>query len=346
MVIVGIDVAKATLESAVWTPAVPPVVTPTVQALGSVPNTVDGWQQLALRLVERVGAPAASAVTIVLEPTGGYEVGVALWALAQPGWQVLRPNPHQVRAWARSQGRRAKTDQQDAQVLAQYGAQTPPPGAPWQPLPTEVSDLEQLLHQRDDLEELLQRERSRQRLLQARPDIPAAVHESVARLIAALDQERATVEEAIATHVAQHPPLAQTRARLLSVPGVGARNVLPMLVTLTRWQTLTGGRGSPKGLVAFVGLDPQPYQSGTSVHRRATISRHGNPQLRRRLYMGALGGTRGDNAVRAFYRRLVERGKPKKVALVAAARKILLWAWAVFHSGVPFDTTKATAHAA
>lgn len=342
MVIVGIDVAKATLESVVWDTA----ASSAVQALGSVSNTADGWQQLAARLVERVGAPAARAVTIVLEPTGGYEVGVALWALAQPGWQVLRPNPHQVRAWAQSQGRRAKTDQQDAQVLARYGAQTPPPCAPWQPLPSAVSDLEQLLRQRDELEELLQRERTRQQGLQARPDIPTAVHESVARLIAALDQERQSVEDAIAAQVAQHPALQQTRDQLLSVPGVGARTVLPLLVTLTRWQTLTGGRGSPKGLVAFVGLDPQPYQSGTSVHRRATISRQGNPLVRRRLYMGALGGTRGDNAVRAFYRRLVERGKPKKVALVAAARKILLWAWAVFHSGVPFQHAKAAARVA
>ena len=335
MVTVGIDVAKATLECVVWDADAHPVSS----ALGRVPNTPDGWQTLALQLA----AQGVTVVTVVLEPTGGYEVGVALWALAQPGWQVMRPNPHQVRAWAKSQGRRAKTDRQDAQVLAQYGAQVPAPCAPWRPLPSEVSDLEQLRRQRDEVEALLHRQRTRQQLQQARPDIPASVQESQARLIAALEQEHTTVEEAIAAHLAQHPPLAQTRDRLRSVPGVGARNVLPLLVTLTRWQTLTEGHGSPKGLAAFVGLDPQPYQSGTSVHRRATISRQGNPDLRRRLYMGALGGKRGDNAVRAFYQRLVDRGKPKKVALVAAARKILLWSWAVFHSGVPFHATTARA---
>jgi transposase len=56
--------------------------------------------------------------------------------------------------------------------------------------------------------------------------------------------------------------------------------------------------------------------------------------------MGALGALRGVNPVRAFYQRLVARGKPKRLALVAAARKVLAWAWAVFISGEPFDATK------
>lgn len=118
--------------------------------------------------------------------------------------------------------------------------------------------------------------------------------------------------------------------------------MLPLVVLLGRWQAQTGGHGSPKGLVAYAGLDPQPYQSGTSVHRHPAISRQGAPHLRSRLYMGALGALRGPNAVRRFYDHLVGRGKPKKLALVAAARKILVWAWAwaVYHSGAPFDASK------
>jgi len=66
----------------------------------------------------------------------------------------------------------------------------------------------------------------------------------------------------------------------------------------------------------------------------------GATQLRRRLFMSALGGTRGENPLRHFYLRLVGRGKAKMVALIAAARKVLVWAWAVFRAGAPFDPQK------
>lgn len=88
---------------------------------------------------------------------------------------------------------------------------------------------------------------------------------------------------------------------------------------------------------AYVGLDPQTKESGTSLKAHALISRQGDPEMRRLLYMGALGALRGKNAVRQFYDRLVGRGKAKKVALLAAARKVLVWAWAVFQSGRPFE---------
>jgi hypothetical protein len=112
-------------------------------------------------------------------------------------------------------------------------------------------------------------------------------------------------------------------------------------VLLHRWATLTEGEGTEKGLAASIGLDPQTYQSGTSVHRRAVISRMGDQAVRRRLFMGALGGVRGNHQLRAFYQRLVGRGKPKMVALVAAARKLLTWAWAVFRRQTVFDPTRS-----
>ena len=93
-------------------------------------------------------------------------------------------------------------------------------------------------------------------------------------------------------------------------------------------------------MVAFVGLDPQPYESGRSVHKRATISKMGDRSVRHYMYMGALGGVRGKNALRSFYHRLVSRGKAKRLALVAAAHKILIWAWAVFSQDVDFDPSR------
>ncbi len=276
----------------------------------------------------------------MLEPTGGDELAFALWARQQPGWQVHRPNPARVRAWARSQGLRAKTDQQDALLLARYGASAQPALPIWQPLASEVSELDQLLRRRDDVTDALQRERRRSEQLGVRPDASATVRASVERLLKALEDELADLERAIAEQVQCHAALQATQERLRTVPGVGVRVVLPLLVTCERYAALAGERGTAKGMVAYVGLDPQPRVSGTSVHPRALISRQGDRLLRARLYMGALGSLRGANPVHAFYQHLVDRGKPKKLALIAAARKLLAWAWAVFRSGQPFDATK------
>jgi transposase len=125
---------------------------------------------------------------------------------------------------------------------------------------------------------------------------------------------------------------------LVSVPGIGRQTVLHVLVLLARWETLTEGTGRAKGLVAYTGLDPKTHDSGSSVHKPARISRMGNRQMRRRLYLAAFGGVRARGGpLRDFYGRLVGRGKAKKLALIAAARKILIWAWAVYRTETDFD---------
>ena len=130
--------------------------------------------------------------------------------------------------------------------------------------------------------------------------------------------------------------------RVQTVPGIGKRNSLWLVVVLYRWHTLTGGAGTAKGLTAFLGLDPTLHESGTSVRGPRSISRMGMAQVRRLLFLGALGGVRGKNPLRDFYQRLVGRGKPKVLALVASARKILGWAWAVFQHQTTFDPAKVT----
>jgi len=333
MTSLGIDVSKDSLALALWQQG-------QVVTVASVPNTPEGWAQLPTRVRAPGGAGATTSVAVVLEPTGGYELGGALWA-HQHGWQVHRPNPRLVRDWAKGEGHRAKSDRLDAKVLARYGAKQQPPV--WQPLLSHVSELEAWLRRRDDVTGLLQQERNRQQQITVRPGMHREVPASVERVIGVLEEELRQIEQAIADHLAQHPDLAQGRARLLTVPGLGQQNVLPVLVLLCRWQTLTAGQGESKGLVADAGLDPQPYESGTSVKKPAPISRMGERNVRRLLYMGALGATRGDNPARAFYQRLVGRGKAKKLALVAAARKILIWAWAVFQAGTVFDPAKLVA---
>src|SRR5262249_27463624 len=98
----------------------------------------------------------------------------------------------------------------------------------------------------------------------------------------------ATARHRGAEQVQRDATMQASQQRLRSVPGVGTRVALPLLVAGERYRALAGERGTAKGIVADVGLDPQPYESGTSVLRHARISRQGGRLLRARLYMGAL----------------------------------------------------------
>lgn len=322
----GVDIAKATFEAALWRH-------PAGQTLGQFPNTLAGFAQLLQTIEQATEGLEDREVCLVLEPTGGYELGLALWAREQ-GWLVSRPQPKHVRDFARGLGRRAKTDRIDALTLARYGAERRPPR--WAPLPSEVSELESLLERQRELEQILGQERRRQQGLTGRPGVAPHVQKTLEQMIETLESTLKVLGKEIGSHLQRHPHLKEAAKRLEQVPGVGKRNVLWLLVLVVRWETRTQGAGSAKSLVAFAGLDPTTHESGTSVRGRRCISRQGDRRLRALLYMSALGAIRGQNELQRFYRALVGRGKAKKAALVAASRKILVWAWAVYRDQADF----------
>ncbi len=331
---VGVDVSQHTLDVALCSSE------GQVTALGSFTNDPAGFEELEAALTKAKRRHQAEGIHLVMEPTGGYEQPLAFFAFRR-GWVVSLPNPRQVRYWARGVGIRAKTDRVDAEMLARYAvAQTPPA---WKPLPDEVAQLEALLSRQEDLRAMLRQERNRRHALKARGVYQEAVAQSIEGSIARLEQDVSQIERAIRRHLDDHPHLKRRVKQLLTVPGVGRQTVLFLLVLLYRWGTLTQNQGSNKGLTAYVGLDPLPYESGRSVRKRRSISRQGNRLIRRKLFMAAFGGVRGDSPLRAFYERLVGRGKSKKLVLVAAARKILMWAWAVFRDNTVFDPQRAVA---
>lgn len=333
----GIDIAKASFTAAAHGP----------QGdcdWGSFANGPAGFQQWRTQVLTALAEQPELDVLVVLEPTGGYELALAGFALQQ-GWPVSRPNAKRVHEWAHSQGRRAKTDALDARTLARYGAAQP--RALFKPLPSAYSQLESLLQRQDEVARMLQQEQQRQTALGLKRDTAAVVARNLAAVLAALQAAQAELAAAITAHLKAHPKLAAQARRLRTVPGIGAQTVLHVLVLLARWDTLTDGAGRAKGLVAYTGLDPQTHTSGTSVHKPARISRMGNRQMRRRLYMAALGGVHAKRGpLREFYDRLVGRGKPKKLALIAGARKILIWAWAVYRTETDFDRQRHAARAA
>lgn len=323
---IGCDVAKDTFDAALWLDQGYP--------LGTFTNKRSGFKKLKAAINQH--KCKGESFLLVLEPTGGDELRLADFGREQ-GWQVALPNPKQARDWAKGVGYRAKSDAQDCLMLAQYGAEQKP--TPQAPLPEDVEGLQGLLKRREELQKMRQAESNRLQQLKRRPRPSKAALKSIERHLKMLDEELELLEKEIAAQAKSTQKLASLYKRFLTIPGVGQKTVVELIVLLHRWQARTGGAGGFKSLTAFVGLDSRMNQSGKS-YRRAPISKMGSSHFRSRLYMAALGGISGNNALKCFYEAMVARGKPKKVAIVAASRKILVWAWALFTTGQAFDPSK------
>lgn len=330
---IGVDVSEKTLDVAYWDDQKQEAV-----FMGKYPNTHTGFQRIKGKVEKRKRATEAELAHVTMEPSGGYEKPFAHFVDQQDGWAASLPNPTHPKRWAEAMGKRVKNDPQDAKTLAHYGFACNPPI--WKPLPTEVEQLEHLLDRLDNLKDMLHREKNRLNSAQYHVNPHEAVYDELRESISSLEQRIEKIQGVINDHLDAYPHLKEQRKLLLSVPGVGDRSVLYILITMHRWGAFTNGEGDAKGIVALLGLDPKTHESGTSVRKRGRISRQGDRSQRSRLYMCALGGVQGNNPLKAFYTRLVGRGKPKKLALVAAARKIVVWCWAVFRNNVPFDAAR------
>jgi transposase len=302
---VGIDVAQTTLVVAVHGGDAP----------WTVPNTPDGWAALLDRL--RPVQPAR----IVLEGTGGLERAVAT-ALAGAGLPVAVVNPRQVRDFAKALGRRVKTDRADARVLARFAATMVPPVRPGPDAATQ--ELRALVTRRRQLTTLLVAERNRRH----RAD-PVA-HPSLDRVIATLVAERAALDRELRQRIAAEPRWQQQAAQLRSVPGIGPVAVATLLAHLPELGDL-----ERHALAALVGVAPFQHDSGQH-HGPATIA-GGRASVRTPLYPAAVTAARCNPLIRPFYQRLLDRGKPKKVALIACLRKLLTILNALLRDGTTWD---------
>ena len=326
---VGIDVAAGTLAVVISHEQQPP--TP----VSTVGNSAAGWRALDALLRAHGAAPAAAH--LVLEATGAYWQGAAT-ALHAAGWAVSVVAPSSVRHYAQARLRRAKTDAVHAAVLAQYGRDLQP--APWAPPPAEVQALQLLIRQRDDLVAMRPQTANRQHALARLPAVPAAAREPLVALLATLAEQVARLDAAIRRRAEAAGTIARDIARLQTITGVG---LLTAAVVVAETRTL--GRGvTPAQGVAHAGLDPAPRASGSSVRGARHISKTGSARLRQAVYMAAVSAVRYNPPLRAFYERLLRRGKPKKVALVAAARKLLALMLTLLIHERDFDPTWAARH--
>lgn len=308
---VGVDVAKRTLEVAA------------LSGDGEIERAQFGNCEDAHRaLVTWLGR--FELCHIVCEATGSYHQRLVKH-LQVGGVRVSVINPAQARDYAKSQQRRNKTDGVDALLLAQYGRER-------QPDQTHVRDGAQqsLARELEALSQDLTRLKNRLEAAQAGVTHPQVIT-SLRQRIKALEDEKRTLEDKLEDELKRDN--LQELNLLQSIPGVGTRTACLLLAELGDPLRFTTARS----LVAYAGLTPERCESGSSLHKQSHISRLGSAHLRRLLYMPALSGLRYNPLLKAFFERLVARGKARKAALVACMAKLLRIAYGVLRSGQPFN---------
>jgi transposase len=323
---VGIDVAATTCAVA-WMHA----TTQPARAI-SIDQTPTGFAALQRKL--QAIEPEPQAVLIVMEATGTYWMRLAT-SLSEAGFAVAVINPAQAHAFAKALLKRSKTDAIDAQTLTELGARLQP--ACWTPPPQIYAELQQRLVHRDGLVTARTQFRNQLHALIQQPLVIASVRARLDTLIARLTEEIATVEQEIAAALQQDEAWAAAAARLATVSGLGTLTVAWILTTTINFTLTT----TPEAAANYAGLAPQLRQSGSSVRGRPRVGHGGNARLRRALYMATLSAVQHNPVIKAFYQRLCAAGKPRKVALCAAARKLLRIAWAVANNDQDFDPTYA-----
>src|SRR5579862_927083 len=290
--VIGIDVAKDQLDVC---------VRPSGESF-VVARTGAGIEDLAERL--RKIAPRVVAV----EATGGFETVVAA-GLAAAGVPLLIVNPAQVRAFAQALSKRAKTDPIDAAVIAHFVEATK---AQPRPLPDETTRLlADLVTRRRQIIDMMIAEGQRDRRL-----VNKRLKSSIARLRRALEKELAEIDSELDDHVRGSPAWAAKEDLLASVPGVGpiiARTLIAELPEL--------GSLDRRKIAALVGLAPWTRQSGQ--WRGKSFIGGGRKSVRTALFMAAMVAARHNPVLKTFRDKLVAAGKPKLVALIAVARKLL-----------------------
>jgi transposase len=299
---VGIDVSKAALDVHVL---------PEGEAL-RVSRNAAGIDELVKWL--RARQPRV----IALEATGGFERVVAA-ELDAAGLPIVVVNPARVRDFASAVGRRAKTDTIDAAVIARFAEATRPPV---RPLPDEQTrGLADLVARRRQIVEMLGAERAREQRAASR-----RLARSCQRLIKALERELADVDDEIDQAVQASAEWRSKQALLQSVPGVGPKISAQLIAELPELGTL-----DRRGIAALCGLAPWTRQSGKWHGKSFTGGGRGS--VRSGLFMGAMVAARHNRVFADFYKRLLASGKPKMVALIAVARKLLVVLNALLRNG-------------
>ena len=307
-IFIGIDVSKKQLDVAIGTG----------DDYFRVSNDDPGIADLVRRLAD------LNPQLILLEASGGYEI-LAAAALRQAGLPAQIINPRQVREFARSTGKLAKTDRIDAAVLAYFAQLLQPPLRPWPE--AQQQELAALMTRRRQLVEMLVMEKNRLGVV-----FSPKVRKSLQVHLQYLTTQLQELERELDDFIRRSPLYLEKDQLLQSVPGVGPLTSQSLLAWVPELGAL-----NRKQIAALVGVAPFNRDSGQMRGRRTVWG--GRKQVRPSLYMATIAACRANPVIRTFYQRLLQAGKRKKVAITACMRKLLTILNAVLKHQQPWAYT-------
>jgi transposase len=315
---VGIDVSARDLTVS--------VASKTTQ---SFENNAKGHRAIS-RLVLRC---AKGDVQICVEATGSDCLDLC-FHLQGCGLRVMVANPRAVSNFAKAMMSRSKTDPMDAEVLREFAERMP--FVEWVPPAQAALELRAASRRLDSLSNMLTREKNRLHAARATKTTISIVSDDLKSSIKHFEGRMERLIKKIESFIKTEPLLHARYRRLQTVRGIAARSAIRLLGELA---TMPADM-SPKQCVAHAGLDPRQHQSGSSIDRPARISKRGNRYLRSALYMPAVVASQHDPIIKAFYERLLEKGKKPLQALVAIMRKLLHGIIGMLKTGTDFDAQR------
>lgn len=313
--VVGIDVSKAKLDGVL------------VLGEGKPKHRVFANHPLGFaHLLAWLQEQGVSQAQVCLEATGGYELAVAE-CLHTAGYRVSVVNPLQIKKYGQSQLRRNKTDKDDAALIADY-CRTQSPRL-WSPPRPDWLELQRMVRHLATLQTSLRQTLNRLSEVRTCQTVAALLRDQ----IALLKTQITTLTRAIHAFIAAHPLLKQQVDLLLSIKGIGSLTAARLLAEIPDIHAFDSARQ----LAAYGGTTPGQFQSGSSVRKPAHLSKTANGRLRDALYFPALVAMRHNPIIRVFCQRLLAQGKPPKLVIVAAMRKLLHLVFGVLKHQMPFD---------
>ena len=311
----GIDVSKKTIDCC--------LIKEDSKRQKQFKNEQGGFKQLKQWLDDN---HATSELKCCCEATGTYYKQLALYL--KNYYKISVENPRKIKGYAISELQRAKTDKQDAKLIAMYCQEKSHRLREWQPPEKDQQELEELTKYLDYLTR--QRATEKNKLHESPEYITAHIKTTIDNLTAQIKD----VKQQIKQFYKQHPEYGQNRKRLMTITGIGETAASVLLSIYKKHEFKTS-----KQFVAFIGLDPKPHESGTSVKGKSRISKIGKADTRKALFMPALVAYRS-NAFPTLINRLKSKNKPLKVILVALMRKLAVIAFTLLKIGQDFQVER------
>ncbi len=275
-----------------------------------------------------------SKVLFMMENTGVYHLKLATYLSEKYGYRVSVANPLVIKRYSQMNLKRAKTDKADARLIAEYGYIN---GDDWlfSPRDKDYYEIDMKLKAVEDFHKQINMLSNQIEAIEHLPFKDKSILKSYKKLIENFRKEIKKIEKEL--DVLLRDKYGEEYKLLSSIPGVGLKLTGVILGKLKGFESFD----TSKEVTSFVGTCPSVYQSGTSVKGRGKISKKGNGYMRTILYLCSLSACKYNKSCAELYNRLVAKGKPKKVALIAVANKLIRQAFGVLKSGKPYDPDHA-----